>query len=396
MKILFVSTSIPPATDMHTIRNMYLIQALLNAGDSIDVITCGEEGEIDKQHRELLKNTSVIRTPLPNVLKWHKYINRTYGGLIKKAHNVAINYIAVPDLYILWDRVAWKAITKYKLYDYDLMITSSGSYTSHIVGCRWKNKTGKKWIAEYGDPWGLDEMGRIRKMNRCIEQRIVSKCDGFVFTTQETIDAYQKSVRKEVPYKLITGGFEQILDDIANHSKMLTFVYTGIAYKKSRNLQNLMHVIGDNPSATELNMVGTLSDNFKMEAEKYKNINVSGRVTYGKSLELIASSDVLVHIGNYGTLQVPGKTYIYLSSKKPILYIQQQEKEDPTAKLLSRFSGTIICKNQLDDIGEAVSFIIENYSRLKQDAETRQCSEEIKSFYWKKLGKEFCEFVHSL
>ena len=396
MKILFISTSIPPATDMHTIRNMYLIQALLNAGDSIDVITCGEEGEVDERHKELLRHTRVIRTSLPDILKWHKYINKNGWGLIKKFHNVAINYIAVPDLYLLWDRLAWKTIKKYGMYDYDLMITSSGSYTSPIVGSKWKNKPGKKWIAEYGDPWGLDEVGRIRKINHSIEQRIVGQCDGFVFTTQETIDAYQKSVRKEVPYKLITGGFEQLLDDIGNPSERLSFVYTGIAYKKSRNLQYLMNAIGDNPSATELKMVGTLSDNFKTVADKYKNITVCGRVTYGKSLEFIASSDVLVHIGNYGTLQVPGKTYIYLSSKKPILYIQQQERDDPTAKLLNRFSGTIVCKNQLDEICQAVSFIIQNYSKLKRDAEARQRSEEIKLFHWERLGREFCEFVHSI
>ena len=42
MKVLFVSTSIPPETDMQTTRNIYLIDAFLKAGHSVDIITCGE------------------------------------------------------------------------------------------------------------------------------------------------------------------------------------------------------------------------------------------------------------------------------------------------------------------------------------------------------------------
>ena len=393
MKVLFVSTSIPPATDMQTTRNMYLIQSMIERGYDVDIITCVEEGEIDYQFNRILSPLTIYRTNKPMVLRWHNFINRRGSGIIKKIHNVLINYVAIPDLYVGWNFSATKLIKNEKLFDYDIMITSSVSYTAHMVGHEWKKLTNRKWVAEYGDPWGLDENGHIRKTNAAIEKRIISNCDGFVFTTQATIRAYEKYYNVDIPYCLVPCGYENIIEDIKGKSDgKIRFMYTGIAYKRARNLSNIIDVLGKQ-SKGKMTLVGTVSDDFKKMCEVYENIEYTGRVPYNESLSLIASADVLVHIGNFGTMQVPGKTYIYLSSKKPILYIKQQLKNDPTSEVLERFSGVLICNNTMEEIASAVQELLENYEKYKLLAEERSKTLLIEEYKWDNLGKTFVDFM---
>lgn len=397
MKVLFISTSIPPATDMQTTRNMYLIKAFLKRGIAVDILTSEETGEIDSEFSEILKSCRVFRTKKPAVLVRHNNINkRCKIKLVKKIHNVLVNYYAVPDLYVNWDRDAWEKIQQEKLYGYDGVITSSGSYTAHMVGSRWQREIKKCWVAEYGDPWGLDGFGNLRKKNYKMEQKIIHNCNGFVFTTQSTIEAYKANYPNQVPYALIPCGYSRIIEDSKQQKKdneKLIFLYTGIAYKRARNLGLVLRAVGERSNRNELLLVGTISDDFRQDANQYSNIRCLGRVPYNISLNYISEADVLVHIGNFGTLQVPGKTYIYLSSQKPILYIRQQKENDPTYEVLSKFGGVVAVDNDIDEIRKGLEYVADNFADIKRKAVERSYSSEIKQYCWSELGDRFADFV---
>lgn len=395
MRILFVSTSIPPATDMQTTRNIYLISSLLAKGHKVDILTCGGYKVEGHLFDNILSETVVYRTKEPWVLRWHKYISTHIKiKLLLKLHNVFINYYAIPDIYSGWGGIALKYIKENNLFDYDVIITSSGSYTAHEVGNKWKRISSKTWIAEYGDPWGLDKYGNINRLYYKLEKPLMSICDGFVFTTQSTIDAYKKHYNAGIPYALVPCGFGEPINDnkSLNLSNKLLFTYTGVAFKRDRNLSDFITSVKENRRISAM-LVGTISDDVKAQCANLENITITGRVPYEKSLEIIGASDVLVHIGNLGTMQVPGKTYIYLSSKKPILYIQQQPNNDPTLDVLKQFEGVVSCKNNLDEITNAISYIQLNYSELKSKAEKRFNSDLLKSYSWTRLGNIFEEFV---
>lgn len=397
MKILFVSTSFPPATDMQTTRNMYLVGGLVKNGHKVDIITCGEYEPKKSMFDMALSSLTIYRTDYPLIYKWHKYVTShcKFKPLLK-AHNVFINYYAIPDIYVGWERLAMKIAKRYNLLDYDVVITSSGSYTAHFFGKKWKLLTGKKWIAEYGDPWGLDGYGNIKKICYQLEQPLLSICDGLVFTTQSTIDAYKRNYRNTTPYELVTCGYNAIIDDIESISKSgIVFTYMGIAYKRDRNLGNVLNAIKNN-NKTYGQIVGTISDDIIEECKRISNIICRGRVSYEESLNIMASSDVMIIVGNFGKLQIPGKTYIYLSSKKPILYIQQQEEEDPTLSFLSKFKGIIVCKNTSGSISKAINEIVSNYDKYKKEAESRSEADSFKNYSWEVLGNQFEKFALSI
>lgn len=397
MKILFVSTSFPPATDMQTTRNMYLVGGLVKNGHKVDIITCGEYEPKKSMFDKALSSLTIYRTDYPLIYKWHKYVTShcKFKPLLK-AHNVFVNYYAIPDVYAGWEKLAMKIAKRYNLLDYDVVITSSGSYTAHFFGKKWKFITGKKWIAEYGDPWGLDGYGNIKKICYQFERPLLSICDGLVFTTQSTIDAYKRNYRNTTPYELVTCGYNAIIDDIESISKSgIVFTYMGIAYKRDRNLGNVLNAIRNN-NKTYGQIVGTISDDIIEECKNISNIICRGRVPYEESLNIMASSDVMIIVGNFGKLQIPGKTYIYLSSKKPILYIQQQEEEDPTLSLLSKFKGIIVCKNTSDSISKAINEIVSNYDKYKKEAESRSEAGSFKNYSWEVLGNQFEKFALSI
>ncbi len=397
MNILFVSTSFPPATDMHTNRNIYLVRSLLDKGHRVDILSCGPYSRGMSSFDDVLDRVNSYRTQYPSILRYHNFINKSCRiKAVKKIHNVLVNHYAIPDLYVGWTSLAMNFIKKNNLTSYDLIITSSGSYTAHNIGKKWKQLTGKKWVAEYGDPWGLDAYGNVKKLNYKIEYPIISSCDGLVFTTQATIDAYKKNYPSAVPYRLVPNGYDKVLDDeYRDGNNCIQFIYTGIAYKKDRDLSPFIKVIGENKKAAA-ELVGTLSQDFVNQAINYSNVNCRGRVNYATSLSLLCKSDVVVLIGNYGTLQVPGKTYAYLSVRKPLLYIQQQDVSDPTFQLLKNFEGIVFCRNTESSLRDAIKDIVDNYPQLKQLAEQRCKSTMLKKYEWSSIGANFTEFIEEV
>lgn len=394
-RALFISTSIPPATDMQTTRNMYLIRSLINDGFSVDVLTCGNYSKGTSSFDAILDKISIHRTSYPSIQKWHRCAQRILRNTpFLKLHNVLINYYAKPDLFVGWNKVAEKYIKDNDLFDYDIVITSSGGYSAHFVGNYWKSKTGKKWIAEYGDPWGLDSFGNINNRYYEKEKIMLRNCDGIVFTTQSTIDAYKNHYDINIPYCLTPCGYDEIIENSQKIDSLdkLVFTYTGVAYGKSRNLAYFLSA-ANCFNGLKVQIVGSYSNSLK-QSFRESNTEFLGRVSYSESLNIISRTDVLVHIGNYGTMQIPGKTYIYLSSKKPILYIQQQEANDPTWEVLREFDGVVHCKNDVNSIKEAIDYIIANYHDLKCAAEKRASSERIGRYRWDKLGENFTNFVN--
>ena len=396
MRILFISSSFPPETDMQTTRNIYLVKALLEHGHQVDIITCGEKTKSSELFDTVLDKTNIYRTKHPLIYRWHKFINQNVkNNFIKKIHNISVNYYARPDLYAGWDDLVCKEMNSNNLFDYDVVISSSGSFTAHIAANKWKRKTNRKWVAEYGDPWGLNSFGEINERYYKQEESIMKDCDGFVFTTQATIDAYKRNYRNQKQYALVPCGFGDIIEDIEHEKKEVVFTYTGTAYKRDRNLAPFIESVCKRTDVKAL-FVGSISGDIQQAYQSYDNVIFKGRVPYDESLQLIGKTDVLVHIGNFGTMQVPGKTYIYLSSKKPILYVQQQEENDPTLAVIEKFKAVITCKNTFEDISKSIDTLIKDFSKLKKDAKERINSEELQQFSWAQLGLKFEQFVKSI
>lgn len=403
MKILFVSTSIPPYPDMQSIRNIFLVKGLEKRGHSIDIITAEFPWASDDLVNKLSEDTHVYYTGTAPFVKFSKYLQANKKlSIANRIFNVLVHYVAIPDMHMFWNLIAKKEIQTLlkQKQKYDLVITSSGSYTAHFVGHWLKKHKNIDWIAEYGDPWGLDSYGKIKTFNYKIEKRILKLCKGLIFTTQTTIDAYVKQLSDEKFYHLAPCGYDDFIHDYSQNAREnnedIIIGYIGVAYASSRNLMPAIESI-IKTDGLKMKIVGSYSKKYKNTIDGLSNekVRFMGRVSYDDSLMHISKMDALLHIGNKGTMQVPGKTYIYLSSEKPIVYIKQQVEGDPTYDVLKNFSGVLFCNNDIEEICNVLKELKDNFDYYKRKSKERLLDPRIKKYHWGNIGDNFADFIES-
>lgn len=79
---------------------------------------------------------------------------------------------------------------------FDVVMTCSLPYTSHLVGLYLKERFGLPWVAHLSDPWTLSPyikfLGpRHQRLARGWERSVFTKADGVVFVSRTTLDAYR-------------------------------------------------------------------------------------------------------------------------------------------------------------------------------------------------------------
>jgi hypothetical protein len=401
MRILFVSTSITPYPDMQSIRNRFLIKGLLYMGCGVDVVTptynwLTFRDDFDSVDPKIL---SFVKTSPPVFLKLEKYLSSLKIKFFSKTFNVISNYLLFPDIFMFWDVVAYRSVVKLlKTNKYDAIITSSGSYTAHLVGMRVSKKTKIPWFAEYGDPWGLDIYGNKKRLSFFLEKYLLRTCSGMVVTTKETLSSYENAFHPTFNILYAPCGFEHTIEDGQAISETFSMCYTGVAYSGSRNLSYLILSLDKLKEKAKLFIVGSFSSSYKNQAETLheNKVDFVGRVSYSDSIKYISGCNLLIHIGNVGSMQIPGKTYIYLSSPKPILYIKQEDsKLDASYNLLKDFPGVIFADNNEVDICNAINDIYNNYEFYKEASLRRLKMEHLYDFQWSNIASSFANFIIS-
>jgi len=398
MKLLYVTTSYPPFMDMQTIRNIKLINRLVELGNEI-IVVAPDANWLTFNKNEIFINSDVKvwRTKPPVFIKLQHFLSKhKLLKPISKVYNVLVNYILIPDIFASWSFVTKRAI-KYNIAHehFDAVITSSGGYSAHFIGNWIEKKFQICWIADYGDPWGLDIYGNKKRIFHFFERKLLKNCSGLFFTTQSTIDAYISNFNLDnlKVFKLPCGfDYFPISKQLKNNQDCFLVTYTGVAYKLSRNLSNAVIALSNlSELGVKFKIVGSYSEKFVNLANSLNatNIDFHGKVNFETSLEIIFNADLLLHIGNFGSMQIPGKTYIYLGTPKPILYIKQELENDPTLSLIKQFKGVVISENNSKSIENSIKEILNNYDYYLRLSIERVNSKELAEYSWTSIGDYF-------
>ena len=390
--------------DMQTIRNIKLINRLVELGNSVTVLAPDAEWMPNDNKLTIRNEVKVWTTMPPYFIKFQHQLSKNKNlKFLLRTYNILSNYILIPDSFVGWARICKNELkSRLKNDSFDIAITSSGSYTSHSVGKWISDKYEIKWIADYGDPYGLNIYGKKRRLIHLLEKRLLINCSGLFFTTQNTIDAYRKNYNlRKLPVFLLPCGFDYFQENLQKKPmhKGILVTYTGVAYSLSRNLSSAVIALSRlKERNVSFQIVGSYSQRFIDLAHKINATNVlfSGKVDFPTSLDIIYNADILIHIGNFGTLQIPGKTYIYLGMPKPIVYIRQEPGNDPTLELLNKFKGVVISENSPGEIVNSVNKIIDNYEYYISLATERIYSEELSRYSWKSIGDFFNQRIDEI
>ena len=181
----------------------------------------------------------------------------------------------------------------------------------------------------------------------------------------------------------------------------ITFVYVGSASRRARNLIPLITALASSevPFEFRLQIVGETSVHFYKTALRLgiKWVDFTGYVPYDQSIQFIRKASILILIGNRSPYQVPGKTFAYLASCRPILYLSQIGPEnDPALSILQHFAGVRVIPN---DVSKLQSFFrnltLDNFHEWKLQARTHLSEKLMLDYKTDNLAKIFFELVNN-
>jgi glycosyltransferase involved in cell wall biosynthesis len=250
--------------------------------------------------------------------------------------------------------------------DADLIYVWMQPYASAGAGAALSGALRKPWVADLGDPWGLDEMiAYPSALHRRFEMRrmrsLLGTASGISMSTPEAVHRLLRAFPElaDRPVVAIPNGFDA--DDFRHETRSRSdgkfrLVHTGYLHtelgEQHRRRRLLRRALGGSAEGLEIitrshyylvqainellktdpeleeilefHLVGVLSETDRRVAMQCPVARIHGYVSHADSIDFMRTADLLflpMHNllpGTRATI-VPGKTYEYLASGTPIL-----------------------------------------------------------------------------
>jgi glycosyltransferase involved in cell wall biosynthesis len=245
---------------------------------------------------------------------------------------------------------------------YDVAYSSSGPFTSHVVGLLLKRLTGRAWVAELRDGW--------YRWNRAIfpdypvwrdqlEQRLeaaaLRSADLVVLVTDRMAQAFrcQYADLASEHFAVLPNGFDPAQfppsSEPQSHQREWVVLHAGALYY-GRSLAAFLEAAArladaDADFAQDLRLmfVGTLDASATAELRRHKldmRVRVCGQLDHTSTVEAMRASDALLLVANTtpgAEATVPGKLFEYLAVGRPILAVTPLDSS--TGDVLRRTGG---------------------------------------------------------
>jgi hypothetical protein len=226
-------------------------------------------------------------------------------------------------------------------------MTSCPPYSVHLVGVAVKLLTGKRWVADFRDPWMTTGSKRLyptsplsMAVERWLEKQVVRHADLVVFNVQRLRNAYAERY-SDVPaskFVFIPNGLSKRGPSApAAKYDVFTISYTGSLYvgrSPEPVLQAVAQLIRDGrvpADAIKVRLVGQCGqiDGVATEAVVERHgltpvVDVSAPVPYEQAFEIVRRSHLALLLAPNLPYQVPAKVYDYLAAGTRILAIAEE------------------------------------------------------------------------
>jgi glycosyltransferase involved in cell wall biosynthesis len=291
--------------------------------------------------------------------------------------------------------------------DVDLVYASMGPYESGEAAARLAARLGLPWVADLRDPWALDEMleyptGLHRRAARERMRRVLEDATAVVMNTPEAADAVRAAFPRlrNTPIAVIPNGYDA--SDFASpapsrESDVFRIVHTGSMHTAAGRLRRstpwlrkrlgglapvdpltrshhflmdgLGRLVQSRPElgdVLEVHLAGAMSDADRA-VPGHGLVREHGYLTHNESVALVRSADLLflpmqdLPLGHRARI-VPGKTYEYLGSGRPLLgAVPDGDARD----LLARVPWACLCR---PSDGDAMARIVADLATRKRSA----------------------------
>jgi glycosyltransferase involved in cell wall biosynthesis len=431
-KILMIAYYFPPMGGAGVLRMVKIVKNLPQQ-DWMPVVLSVKEGYRECMDPSLLKE-------IPSSIEIHRTrsLEPRRFGLIQKSIkarrkqkrswlvqigiqtlNAIRNWIFVPDEQVGWFPFAVKngfvlAINP----EIKVIFSSSTPYTAHLIGFLLNKLSGKPWVVDLRDPWTQNPIDNVPRRSYYLEKLIFKHADKIIANTPNLkkviLSDYPKLNEEKVV--CITNGYDgQDFIDLVPRSKpkdQFIITYLGTFYNNLFNrgkfsrtpecfLNGLKIFIEKHtlsPKDIEVRFFGLWGKSEEaliLKLGLISFVKLHGFVSHREALQWQMDSDVLLmimHDDGKNKATVPGKTYEYLASRKPILALVG---DDSVADLIRETrSGLVVNPQDPFAIEKGIDILYTKFIQGELVSGSRK--DIIEKYEWRNLTRQLADIFNQL
>jgi glycosyltransferase involved in cell wall biosynthesis len=363
-RVLMLAHHFPPAGGSGSNRALAFARYLPERGWQPTVITPGAAWAANRDDGllgELPDTVRVVRTdswetpPVPEARSSRPAAAKSKPGPLRSQLGHLKRF---PDAHLGWLPFALAAARRQK---YDVAYSSSGPFTSHLVGLILKRLTRKPWVAELRDGWYRwnraifpDYPPWRDVFERRLEAAAIRGADRVILVTDRMAHAFRHQYA-ELPaqhFGVVSNGFDSRQFEAppgTQNSGGWHVLHAGALYygrSLTTFLQAVQRLQHDEPRfATDfrLTLLGTLDTRANAEVDASglgSTVHVLPQADHASAIRAICSADALLLVANTtpgAEATVPGKLFEYLAAGRPVIAIAPTESS--TADVLCQTGG---------------------------------------------------------
>ena len=408
-KVLVVTYYWPPAGGPGVQRVLKFIKYLAEFGWQPIVLTvkCGEYHAIDESlDDEISETVKIYKT---NAIEPHKLYkkfsgmkqteNVPYGVLVEKniSWKKRLSFWIRANLFIPDARIGWipfavkkgkKIIENHKI---DVIFSSAPPPTVHLISKKLSKWSGIKWVADFRDPWTgiyyFEDYNRLaisKKIDEALERSVLKSADAVSSVSNLDVEEdYVLKVPNKQKYFYIPNGYDEsdfkdysVSDSFHSNSNKFNIMHLGTV-SEERNPKNLFKAIkklNNNKLINQENFSVTFVGNIEPSIiEEYMNHNIEKYITlipyvshekiftYMKGCTILL---LLITNTNRNKGIVPGKTFEYLRSGKPLLVFGSVDGE--VANIVNKTkAGNVINYEDFNSTYKYLEMLLKDFSNGK-------------------------------
>ncbi|HTD76721.1 MAG TPA: glycosyltransferase family 4 protein, partial [Chloroflexota bacterium] len=264
-----------------------------------------------------------------------------------------------PDAHLGWLPFALGAARR---ASFDVAYSSSGPFTSHLVGLALKRLTGRAWVAELRDGWYRwnraifpDYPAWRDRLERRLEARALRSADRVVLVTDRMAAAFrcQYADLPKEHFAVVSNGFDPAQFPTTGEPPPehpgWNVVHAGALYY-GRSLASFLEAAARVAAADasfahefRLTLIGTLDGSARAELIQRATatqVQFRGQLDHASTIEGMRSADALLLVANTtpgAEATVPGKLFEYLAMGRPVLAVAPPDSS--TADVLQQTGG---------------------------------------------------------
>lgn len=413
MRLLLIAYEFPPIEAAQALRWAYLSRELVHHGHEVHVLTVRLPSMTESRFHTGAEIHRVFAGPFVGVSSYLRSLaaapvsapaSRPPSGpglaerMYRRLRRV-LDFLVFPDLRSEWLPFANRAGSRLLASRrFDLILASHEPGVDLLLGLRLARKFALPLVSDLGDPVLAPYTPRWRRgLHRALENRVLRASASVLVTNEATRELLcgRHGVDRSRFTVLSQGYSEGGGGDAAAAPRPaglpLTLFYSGSLYRGLRSAGSVFDALS-RIEGVELTIAGDAGEEGVPTGGQVRYL---GRLSHAEVLEWQRRADVLLSIGNAGTVQVPGKLFEYFGARRPVLHVAT-DPADACVGLVGSLRRGVCSAADPAQIAAALTRLRQLKLDGQLDSSFELGLESVQEYSWKRIGgrlSQLCDRV---